>query len=173
MTNKNYENKYNTSATTFKVLGWFIFLAGLVCSIIAFADFFSNIGSFEMPKKFYLFFIGFPAMAIGGIFLSFGYKRKVADYNASQVAPVAKDFTNYMLNETGDAIANVASKVVGASDNNVEGVTVNTCAKCGTKNSADAKFCSNCGSPLTKACPFCGAENDDGADYCNSCGKKM
>ena len=41
---------------------------------------------------------------------------------------------------------------------------------CGTENSADARFCSDCGAPLQRACPACGAEQPATAAFCSSCG---
>ena len=80
-----------------------------------------------------------------------------------------------MIDGTSDSMANAAGKIAGSVSENtkVEGVDTNTCAKCGTLNPLGAKFCSKCGSPLTKKCPYCGAENDDAAKYCNTCGKPL
>jgi membrane protease subunit (stomatin/prohibitin family) len=49
------------------------------------------------------------------------------------------------------------------------------CPNCGTANSADAKFCNNCGTKLqgTTACPNCGHENPAGSKFCNNCGTKL
>jgi class 3 adenylate cyclase/tetratricopeptide (TPR) repeat protein len=45
-----------------------------------------------------------------------------------------------------------------------------TCASCGAENSAGARFCSECGSPLQRACPACGTEQPATAAFCSSCG---
>ncbi len=49
------------------------------------------------------------------------------------------------------------------------------CPKCGHMNSAGAKFCMNCGTPLivVKHCPDCGNEVPAGAKFCPTCGAKM
>src|SRR2546423_14504766 len=53
------------------------------------------------------------------------------------------------------------------------------CGKCGTLNSENAKFCSNCGQTLAPApapagavvaCPSCGTQNASTAKFCSNCG---
>ncbi|HSL98152.1 MAG TPA: adenylate/guanylate cyclase domain-containing protein, partial [Candidatus Deferrimicrobiaceae bacterium] len=46
------------------------------------------------------------------------------------------------------------------------------CWNCGTANSADARFCSNCGSSLT-SCPVCGAAITPGVKFCSNCGTRL
>jgi class 3 adenylate cyclase len=45
-----------------------------------------------------------------------------------------------------------------------------TCAACGTLNAEGAKFCSECGEPLSQACPTCGSSVTAGAKFCSECG---
>jgi membrane protease subunit (stomatin/prohibitin family) len=56
------------------------------------------------------------------------------------------------------------------------------CGKCGTLNSENAKFCSNCGQTLAPApapagavvaCPSCGTQNASTAKFCSNCGASM
>ena len=49
------------------------------------------------------------------------------------------------------------------------------CAKCGTKLSAGAKFCPNCGAKQNAAgvCPGCGNPVQPGAKFCANCGQKL
>jgi class 3 adenylate cyclase len=44
------------------------------------------------------------------------------------------------------------------------------CTNCSATNEVGAKFCQNCGKPLTHACPFCGNANALEAKFCNQCG---
>lgn len=60
------------------------------------------------------------------------------------------------------------------------GVEIIMCAKCGVPNKSDAKFCMNCGSPLTgdvlsktKTCPACNTRVKEGAKFCMRCGGKI
>jgi class 3 adenylate cyclase/tetratricopeptide (TPR) repeat protein len=47
------------------------------------------------------------------------------------------------------------------------------CAACGTENRPDARFCGECGSPLSPACPACGAANEPGRKFCYQCGTAL
>ena len=49
-----------------------------------------------------------------------------------------------------------------------------TC-ECGHVNSADSKFCSECGKAKTskKVCPKCKMPNDAGNKFCNNCGEQL
>ncbi len=45
-----------------------------------------------------------------------------------------------------------------------------TCTNCGVENLAGAKFCYECGTPLTRACPSCGSAVLSVAKFCSECG---
>lgn len=45
------------------------------------------------------------------------------------------------------------------------------CAECGHDNERGNRFCTGCGTPLTKPCPSCGATMRIEDRYCNTCGK--
>ena len=179
MDNKEYENRHEATAKKFRIIGPILLVIGLGCVITAFVDFFATMNSkgFDGPSLFWLFFVGFPFIAAGISLTVLGNQRRMTSFFMSQNAPAAKDYTNYMLDGTSDTIAKTAGKVASeihqAKAGTVEGVTGNTCAKCGFVNPAGAKFCSKCGASIVKKCPYCGAENDDGAKYCNSCGKSL
>ena len=181
MDNKEYENRYEKTAKKLRIIGIILLIIGAGCVITAATEFFIKMSSRtfgDSPQLFFLFFVGFPFIGGGAGCLAMGLQRKMSDFAASQVAPVAKDFTNYMLDGTSDSIAKTVGKVateINQSKNTggVEGVTSNTCAKCGHANPVGAKFCAKCGAALSKKCPYCGAENDDGAKFCNNCGKNL
>jgi class 3 adenylate cyclase/predicted ATPase len=44
------------------------------------------------------------------------------------------------------------------------------CTKCGTDNAADARFCNQCATPLTRPCPQCAYLNAPDAKFCAQCG---
>jgi RNA polymerase subunit RPABC4/transcription elongation factor Spt4 len=179
MDNKEFENRHQGTVRTLRIIGWILLPIGLTCVIIGMVSFMTSFGSGGFPPLFYLVFAGFPFLAGGGICLSLGYHRKMTEFMATQTAPVAKDFTNYMVDGTSDSVARVAGKIAneikgtGKNGETIEGVTANTCARCGHVNPATSKFCAKCGAPLTRACPHCGAVNDDGAKFCNNCGKEL
>ena len=47
------------------------------------------------------------------------------------------------------------------------------CAGCGTENPDGAKFCSACGTPLSRHCPACRAEVAPIARFCHECGTAL
>ncbi len=51
----------------------------------------------------------------------------------------------------------------------------NKCAKCGCAISNGAKFCPECGTPVSAnlKCPSCGTENEQGTKFCKECGTKL
>ena len=47
------------------------------------------------------------------------------------------------------------------------------CANCGTENRDSAKFCEECGSPMSTRCAACGAELRSSAKFCGVCGEEI
>ena len=89
--------KHNQKKKTLKIIGFIGLGIGLICVIIAFINFFSSINSGGLPNMFYLFFIGFPLIAISGGLLGMGYRREVSQY--------IKDYGKYEVShsyEDGD-----------------------------------------------------------------------
>src|SRR5262249_22976819 len=43
------------------------------------------------------------------------------------------------------------------------------CPSCRHENTAGARFCDRCATPLAARCPSCGAHNEPGARFCNQC----
>ena len=60
-------------------------------------------------------------------------------------------------------------------DVNVEQKQVALCPHCNAETSASAKFCDNCGKPLTMpvACAKCGTESPRGTKFCPECGNTL
>ena len=180
MDNKQkYLNEHSKAKKVFRVLGLISLSAGIIITIIFFINFFSdfyNPGSFMVPKLSFLGFIGIPLIAFGLICLSIGFMKEINQFTASQTVPVAKDVVNYMIDGTRDEFEKTISYGVKKYKEYKENELIernNKCAKCGTINPEDAKFCSNCGSEITLKCPKCGLVNDDHSNYCNECGTKL
>jgi zinc-ribbon domain len=81
----------------------------------------------------------------------FGFLGSFFRYFFGEAAPVQKDTFNYLAEGTKGGIKTVAAAVG-------EGLAVgmrggekarNRCSKCEHDNDADAKFCKNCGTPVT------------------------
>ena len=124
---------------------------GLIFALIGLADFFGSMGSFSMPTKFWMAFIGLPMIGVGVAMMRAGFLGSTTRYVAGEVAPTLKDALSY----------------VGIGDKQA------TCAKCGGSNREDAKFCDHCGAALSATCPDCGHVNATDATFCDECGKPL
>jgi hypothetical protein len=125
----------------------------------------------SVPSNFWMAFIGLPLLVIGASMTRYGYMGAMARYVADEVAPVAADTVNYVVDETEDSITTVA-KAIGEGIRGGDAEEVR-CASCGTENAPDARFCKSCAAPLRKHCESCGKDNDPDATYCNGCGQAL
>lgn len=139
---------------------------------IAIADFFIAFNGMGMPTLGFLFFLAMPFLMAGAILTNFGYMGSVARFTASQVAPVAKDVTNYMIDGTKDQIIDLANGILGR-DRPADPETKKTCYRCGEIANPGAKYCDKCGVELSKSCPKCQADNDGDASFCQRCGERL
>lgn len=157
-----------------RVVGPAIAAVGLLLMVIGIGSFFSSFGSFGPPRYFWCVFVGMPLLFVGGVISQFAFLGAVTRFTASEVAPVGKDATNYMVDGTKDAIRDMAAAIG-------EGITSGTqaraggtvrCSKCGDQNEASAKFCHACGNSLatTNRCKKCGDVNAATARFCDNCG---
>jgi len=168
-------NEHPKSKKVFKVLGplFLIIALGLITTSIV--DFFIAFDSPEMrgPTLMYLFPLSFPFFFSGAILTSLGYQSAMMRYQASQVAPVAKDFTNYMLDNTKDSVAQMVSEIQSTGKPMLKAVAPKPCLFCKEVPNADATFCDNCGKPLVKVCSKCQSKNDQDAFFCQQCGQRL
>jgi hypothetical protein len=67
------------------------------------------------------------------------------------------------------------AQVDWTADVNVEQKQVALCPNCNAETSPSAKFCDNCGKPLTMpvACAKCGTESPRGTKFCPECGNTL
>ena len=86
-----------------RIAGPLILLAGLVCTITAFAGFFTG-----RLGLFWLGFVGLPLMFVGSVLCMYGFMGAVGRFVAGESAPVAADTVNYMAEETKGAVETVA-----------------------------------------------------------------
>ena len=130
-------------------------------------------------------FLGLPMIFVGTAMTQFGYIGRVARYMSQEVAPVGKDTFNYMADGTQEGVKTVSKAFAkGLSEAGIglggigaapAGPDVQIkCHKCSEMNDEDAKFCSNCGTAIskTKPCPQCDEINDPDARFCDNCGYK-
>lgn len=158
-----YEKNHRKKKIILRTVGIVLVLGGLAAAIYGFVDMglaFSG-NDFRVPK-FWLFFIGFPAIAIGSFLLTASFQRAINRFVKDENAPV--------FNEMGKQIAPGLSSISNALHKGAENTV---CASCGAVNDKDAKFCNNCGAPLKIICPECGAENTSTAKFCDNCGAPL
>lgn len=146
-------------------MGPIVLLIGLILLVVSISEFVNDgFGFSGLP------FIALPLCFVGSVMSMFGYMGTLSRYSASQTAPVAKDVTNYMLENTKESIGSVVNVI---SENLNPSLSIKLCPKCNNKVNPNSRFCDECGNALYKKCPSCETENDFDAKYCQSCGKKI
>ena len=170
-----------------RVAGPLLILVGggmFVAGIISFTRSFDSVGDHSIfghvleprssarePSRFWMCFVGMPIAVAGIAATRFAYLGAAARYVAGEVAPVARDTVNYMVDGTKQSIATVGAALRGEQPP-PDGVH---CPGCDTANDAQARFCDHCGAALpgALACGRCGAPNDPEANYCDECGHPL
>jgi len=162
-----------------RVVGPIVALTGLVFIIVGVVSFFSAFGGSGRPEYAWCPFVGMPLLFVGAVLSSLGYMGKLARYQAGEIAPVGKDTFNYMADGTQEGVKTVARAIgeglgggISAAASGGPEQTKVRCHKCNSIEDEDAKFCSNCGAPIskTKSCPQCSELNDPDAKFCDNCG---
>lgn len=157
---KKHENIKNK----LKIAGFVFLAAGIALSVAAFVNFFKTaFNGGGQPKLFFLFFIGFPLLGLGGAILGFAFQREVINYTENESMPVIKEAIRETVATASDASGS------GNDENNENTVT----CECGQANKSQNNFCSKCGKLLRKTCKFCGEKVEVNAEYCPNCGKKI
>ena len=141
--------------TLFRVLGVVLMGTALVLFAIAIADFFAASDMSDGPApgdpgfadwvdeemndgptKGWMFFLGLPFFALGGLFLQLGFAGATARYMADEYSPAIQRVSQD-LGLRGDE-ARTGSAVSGPY-----------CRSCGRQNDADARFCDGCGTSMS------------------------
>lgn len=190
----NLDNeRHRGNRSVLRIIGPLVLIVGIICTLVGVGGFFSTFiqgftsGPGEMMeegfgdgiKLFPLAFIGIPLMGIGGMITKFAYMGAVARYAASEIAPVAKDTTNYMIDGTKDAVGGLAQSVGAGIAAGLAGekpaVEMVDCPQCGEACDSGARFCDQCGAaiPGPVRCESCGAMNEPDAKFCSQCGESM
>jgi len=166
-------NENSKTRNVLKVVGPITLGIGVICLVIAMVDFFGVFnGDGGFPTLFFLAFIGIPLIGLGAGMTQFAFMGKIARYTAGQMAPVAKDVTNYMLDGTKESITGIVSSVANEIKAPANATPVK-CPACGEVANPGAVFCDHCGRPLFKVCAECNTKNDPDAHFCQKCGKPM
>ena len=181
----NDQNKidpnHNSIRDLCRIIGPLMLVVGILFIAVGMISFFAAFGGSGPPKLFWCAFIGMPLAAFGSIITKIGYMGKIARYMSGEISPVAKDTFNYMADGTQQGVKTVATAIgqgIGAgvaAAGGGEPQTIIRCHKCNNTQEEDAKFCSDCGTPLEKSkpCPSCNELNDPDAKFCDNCGKNF
>jgi len=168
----------------FRIIGWILLPIGVGSFVYGIIRFLENFATFPSVWDFggfvsdastgFIFFIIGGAFTIAGfVFLALGYIGAFARYQASELMPVKRDATNYLIDgtreETGKTVKTILDSV-GRPSTGGEGVV---CPKCGAPNEKGAAFCDHCGTALSKKCPYCGENNNADAKHCRHCGGSL
>jgi len=172
--NPGHRNQSNVR-NALRIVGPTILVIGVGFVAVGLISFFSAFNSFDSPRYAWCSFVGMPLIFVGAVMSQFGYMGAVGRYVAGEVAPVAKDTVNYMAVESKEAIRHVSEAIGAGLSQSKAQATVVRCHKCNTDNQVSAKFCSSCGTALskTKECGYCRELNDPDAKYCDNCGKSF
>lgn len=158
---ENQERQHQKKKIIMRIIGSILIVVGAVCALIGFIDLSKSFKEGRMPM-FWLFFIGFPSIAIGGFMVIVSFQRSIQRYVKNESVPV--------FNEMGQQIAPGISSIANSVK---RGVEQTVCPDCGTPNDKDAQFCKSCGKALAAVCPDCGEANEADAKFCNKCGRRL
>lgn len=150
-----------------RVIGVILTVLGGIFMLIAFIDFFSAFNNFGEPSLFWMFFLGMFTIFPGVVCLQYGFMGSVARYQASEIAPVAKDTANYLLDGTRDELSKTIKEFRNSDSNKI------TCPKCKEQLDKDSSFCNHCGNKLQIECKKCNTNNDSDSKYCKKCGNEL
>ncbi len=169
-------NEHPKAKKVLRTFGPIILIVGIILLATSLFDFFTA-DMWSPPTLVFLPFIAMPLMFVGSVMTMFGYMGTVARYQASQMAPLAKDVTNYLLDGTRDSVSQTIGSVVreikGTKAPEVQAESRKPCPFCGEVPNQTAVFCDSCGRPLTKICPTCNHSNDGDAGFCEKCGTRL
>jgi hypothetical protein len=147
----------------------------ILMMLVGFFSFVSSFGTGQLPHYVWCLFVGLPLLFFGLVFLQAGFAGAALRYFAGESAPVAKDSFNYVADGIKPGVKDIASAVnEGIAAGRATASRV-ACQKCQEPNDPAAKFCKQCGTPMTgsKSCPACNEPNAPDARFCDHCGHAL
>ena len=131
MSNESNGDPYAQQRFMLRAVGIVVTGIGLIFMVAGVVSFFSSFNSFEPPQYFWCCFVGMPLLGIGAAMCQYGFLGA---------------YTRYVSTETRPAIKSVVSAISeGLAPRNADRL----CPRCHTSNEADARFCKQCGAPLS------------------------
>jgi len=105
--------------------------------------------------------------------LDFDYQtRKIAEQDYTILRPelLAQAAQLIQSQETEDE---AIEKLIRARRETLSEASARKCSQCGSKLSADDRFCAGCGEPVGTACPKCGQTTTSEDSFCSKCGEPV
>lgn len=166
---------HSTHRSTLRAVGFVLALVGGAFTAVGLLSFFGAMSGGGLPELFWCVFVGLPMLGFGTMLLKMGYFGAVTRYVAGEVAPVAADATNYMVEHTADSLRRAARAVGEGLRGEGPATSDEACPACRAPQPGDANFCSACGAamPRERACGRCQHSNPTTARYCNGCGAAL
>ena len=151
--NNTIDPQHVKKRKTCRTIGIILLITGGLFTAIGVGGFIISIAlSSPVPLLIFFALIGMPLLFTGTALTGYGFMGAVARYSAQEMAPVAKDTFNYMADGTQEGIKTIATAIgqgigTGIAQSQSAPKSIQ-CPKCNYIETADAKFCSNCGSPF-------------------------
>ena len=166
---------HSTHRSALRAVGCLLVIIGGALTAIGLLSFFGAMAGGGMPKSFWYAFVGLPMLGFGTMLLKMGYFGAVTRYVAGEVAPVAADTTNYMVDQTADSLRRAARAVGEGLRGEGPATGDAACPTCRAPQPGDANFCSACGAAMRRerACRSCRHGNPSTARFCNGCGAEL
>lgn len=152
------------------VVGSLLIIGGIAFCVVSVVSMGS--GNMEFP---YFGFIGIPLLFVGSMCLMFGILGPLTKFMQNTVAPLQRNYINYMREETAESAKGYYSDIASGVKEGLKGTNKIVCPNCKHENEEGAKFCNQCGQALNKkiVCPRCGNENAEGSSFCSKCGERL
>lgn len=166
---------HSNHRSALRFVGFVLVLVGGAFLATGLLSFFGAMSGGGMPQRFWCVFVGMPMLFFGTVLLKMGYFGAVSRYVAGEVAPVAVDTTNYVVENTTDSLRRAARAVGEGLRGEGPATGDEACPACRAPQPSDANFCSACGAamPRERACGSCQHSNPGTARFCNGCGAEL
>ncbi len=178
-TNREIDPHHRRIQGAMRVFGPIVASLGLIFAAIGLISFFRSFGTFEPPRYFWGVIVGLPMIGIGLALTRLAYLGEYMRYFSAEVTPVATDVFNTMTEGTREGVETMAHALgrgfsTGMGATLPAGEPTIACSHCEAPNSAEARFCNQCGTALkNNTCTDCGAAIAPGSRFCNRCGKAI
>jgi hypothetical protein len=163
---------HSEARSVLRRVGFLLLSVGGVLLVIGLIDFFSALNGHMEPERFWMMMVALPVLGLGGVLLSVGYQRQIMQYQMRAAVPAVIEAFDDVASGTKDSVRLLAG-AIGEGLRGDASSSTQACPLCSHVNSANAKFCDDCGMALAHTCPTCNVANDVDSKFCSSCGAKF